>query len=179
MTKRNFFKIGLTACLAVLASCSPQPKNIFTGNTIDGENIWEIMSDIGVTTDVFITRDRIYSYPSLSFIQGQFSEGLRSFFWSLSSGAWTPEGNDCDDFALGAAFYMGYLHHSTQYKVEVSGIAFGEFYYIRDSGEGHAINVALVKNKDGAIKVVFYEPQTYSIVELSKSEIQSCIFWRF
>lgn len=180
-TRRNFLKssaITLTALLS--ASCSDSKSNkTVINSTINSEDIWNIMSSVGAgNTANFITRDTIYSLPSIEYITNQFSQNLKGFFFSLNSQGWKEQENDCDDFALGACFLMNFLHHNTVDKIRNTGIAFGEFYYIREQGGGHAINVAIVKD-NLEVKVVFYEPQTYSIVTLTQKEIESCVFWRF
>jgi hypothetical protein len=56
-------------------------------------------------------------------------------------------------------------------------LAVGELWYVRDSGEGHAINVALCGV--GPDDVVCYEPQTRKVVELSVTEKARVTLIRF
>ena len=180
MKKRDFLKVGVgVAATLVLASCKKPTNNTVTNFTLTAQEINDVMWEVGALPSNFFTRDASYSLPSISYINGEFSNSLRSFLFNLSSAEWKTESNDCDDFAMAACFLMNFLHHNTVNKVKNTGIAFGEFYYYKQGVGYHAINVAVVRDENQKIKVVFFEPQTYSIVELNKEEIESCVFWRF
>lgn len=91
---------------------------------------------------------------------------------------WTPESEDCDDFARFAAAYAGLLH--VRSKVP-TGLAFGEFAYLRSAfngGGGHAIN-AFVTREDGKLALNFFEPQNGQPLNLTPGEIESCVYCKF
>jgi hypothetical protein len=126
------------------------------------------------------TADQRYALPSKDWIEYQYSSSLHAMLSSLRNGVWIAEDNDCDDFARAAAFLAQYLHHNTIRKQSNTGLAFGEFWYIKQpGGEGHAINIFVYRNKKGEISVGFYEPQDQQIIKLTKKEIDSCIYYRF
>lgn len=179
MFKILFALIPLIFLLPFILSCSKQTKhNTVTNFTLNSTEVWGVMSDAGFgNISNYVIRDKNYSLPSENYIKNDFAGAFRSFLFQLDSGGWRAEENDCDDFALGAAFFMNFLHHNTANKVNKTGIAFGEFFYEKD-GAGHAINVAIVR-EDAKIKVIFFEPQTYSIITLTRKETESCVYWRF
>jgi hypothetical protein len=115
----------------------------------------------------------------LSFLSGPFTTAYQSYNIDMGLGFYDKEANDCDNFSSGAAHFMNFLHYQTpNRKFPNAGIAFGVFDYKRKDGTYHSINIAIVVSNE-KIKVVFYEPQTYSIVGLTNQEIWSCIRWHF
>lgn len=127
-----------------------------------------------VQADLFSVVDRVYAKPTLEFLEGAFSKSLRSVQNFFGVAAWSVEANDCDDFARCAAFLAQLLHYRTPGRPPASALAFGELWYVKDSGEGHAINIAFTDKG-----VVCYEPQTRSIVTLSVTEKGSVFKIRF
>jgi len=121
--------------------------------------------------------DRTYALPTLNFLGGAFSTALWSFQQFFEVLRWTPEANDCDDFARIAAGFAQMLHYLTPNRPPATALAVGELWYVKDSGEGHAINVALCgPSPDG---VVFYEPQTRQLVKLTDTELARVTIVRF
>jgi hypothetical protein len=180
MKRREVIALGLLGILGTMTGCGSKaaPSNTVTNFTLTSNQVAQVMYDNGCVDYRYSIRDAKYSLPTRDYISGPFSDSLRSFLFQLNSNQWKTDQNDCDDFSIAALFLMSFLHHNTVNKVTSTGIAFGEFHYIRDIGGAHAINVAIVRESD-KLKLVFYEPQTYSIVDLSKQEIESCVFWRF
>ncbi len=121
--------------------------------------------------------DTLYMLPTEEWMATQFPIALDNYFKDLKQAAWVKESNDCDDFSKLAAAFARVLHHNTKHKVRGTSLAVGEFYYKRDVGGQHAINFAVVRSKEGNIKVVFFEPQELKVVRLSKNEIYSCLNW--
>lgn len=121
--------------------------------------------------------DRRYALPTRGFIEGAFSSALWSFQKFFDVLNWTDEANDCDDFARIAAGFAQILHCLTPGRPPATALAVGELWYVRDSGEGHAINVALCGG--GPDDVVCYEPQTRKVVELSVTEKARVTLIRF
>lgn len=165
--------------LVLLSACGPKTTNTVTDFKVDGASVLTLMTDIGALTPNYITVDRNYSCPTRKFVEGEFSRALGAFISSMGTSGYKSSENDCDDYARAAAFFMGFLHHNTVHKISDTGIAFGEFYYTKAGAGGHAINVFLVHEEGNKVKILFYEPQTCSIVILSKEEIESCEYWRF
>ena len=121
--------------------------------------------------------DRRYALPTRGFIEGAFSSALWSFQKFFSILNWSEEAMDCDDFARIAAGFAQILHCLTPGRPPATALAVGEIWYVRDSGEGHAINVALCGG--GPDDVVCFEPQTRKVVELSVTEKARVTLIRF
>lgn len=123
--------------------------------------------------------DEAYMLPALDWVTGEFSDAWLAFRASL--GTWSEDDNDCDDFARGCAFFAQLLHHNTPQHELKTALAFGEFWYDRDIGGGHAINVFLYRDatSDVGVQIGFFEPQTGEAITLSQKELESCIAWRF
>jgi hypothetical protein len=150
------------------------------------------MEKAGVTNTLYtVVRDESYMCPSLNFVRGAFSNGFRSYMAAMGMNDYILNENDCDKYSNAAVHYMNFLHHQTSDKKRGTGIAIGIFDYIRGKdvtfnefgspltvNAGHSINVIILRHNN-EIKVVFYEPQTYSIVELTPAEIWSCTRWYF
>ena len=127
-----------------------------------------------VQPDLFSVVDRVYAKPTLEFLEGAFSKSLWSVQNFFGAASWSEEANDCDDFARCAAFLAQLLHYRTPGRPPASALAVGELWYVRDNGEGHAINIAFTDKG-----VVCYEPQTRAIVTLSPAEKNNCFKIRF
>jgi hypothetical protein len=125
-----------------------------------------------------IFADVAYALPSEQWLGQGFANALLKFFTELKTAKYSAEGNDCDDFARGAAWFAQLLHRRTPHNARTA-LAFGEFWYRKDSGLMHAINIALVRDPDSTYKPIFFEPQLYVVTLLSDREIQSCDTLRF
>jgi len=112
--------------------------------------------------------DRQYAMPTRNFLEGAFSSALWSFQAFFKTLDWTAEANDCDDFARIAAGFAQILHFLTPGRPPATALAVGELWYVKDTGEGHAINIALCGTD--ANDVVCYEPQTRKVVLLTPTE---------
>lgn len=128
---------------------------------------------LGVLPEDVSIADRSYAAVDQGFLASTFSADLGAWIFQLF-GKYAAEVRDCDDFARFAAA-VAQLWNSKTDGNGGNALAFGEFWYVKDSGAGHAINIGLAR--DG--EVVFYEPQTQRIVELSESEKWSCTLIRF
>lgn len=122
--------------------------------------------------DDFSIADRRYAALDLGFLATTFSADLGAWNFQLF-GKYAEEVRDCDDFARFAASVAQLWNAKSEN--EGHALAFGEFWYVKDNGDAHAINVALVEGG----KVVFFEPQTQRIVELTESEKWSAKMIRF
>jgi hypothetical protein len=123
--------------------------------------------------------DSAYELPSEEWFTSKFPAILGDFFKDLKQTRWVSESNDCDDFSKMAAAFAHLIHNNTPNHKTGTSLAVGEFYYQinGDPKQGHAINFAVVKTKEGKVKVVFMDPQTLNVVKLSETEIQACDTW--
>jgi hypothetical protein len=174
----TFFVVFIT--LLYFNGCSKQtPINTVTENTLTSDEVRDVMSkELGYDILEGKTADSIYSLPSENWIRNTFSSSYYNFLYSIKSNGYMSEENDCDKFAVLAYSYAHILHHNTTNKISKTGLTFGEFWYVSDRVGGHAINVIIVRNNN-TNKVLFYEPQTQQIVNLSTTEKDTCSFWRF
>lgn len=111
--------------------------------------------------------DSVYAAPTRRFVEGEFSRDLARVERDLGVSEYQPEKGDCDKFARRAAYWMMEWSEKTTANTG-AGIAFGVFLYARDAGGGHAINCFPENGR-----LVFYEPQTKRVVELSEAERRS------
>ena len=126
--------------------------------------------------------DADYSFPSEEWISGTFSKSWLTYNFSRGLEGYQPEKNDCEDFARRCASYACDLHAGN--TGQQTGLAFGEFYFTRDDGGGHAINCAVVADEraaelhsadhSAAPKLLFFEPQDGKVISLTETERSSC-----
>lgn len=174
-------RIPLIILLLALCSCSKQQNGsapvVKTGVVLTDLDLVGVMRQYHVIPfNGFATSDSRYALPPEDWVTGEFLDRLRSFQFSLKQTHYAAESNDCDDFAKMAAAFARLVHGNEKHERGTS-IAVGEFYYKIDGGGNHAINFAVVQAKDGRVKLIFLEPQTWAIVRLSESEVESCLNW--
>jgi hypothetical protein len=126
----------------------------------------------GIPPQVVWFKDGYYECPDYGWLQDVFAEGLEQFRKTQGISQYVPGGNDCDDFSLDTEFYARLTFRKSKPDSQAT-FACGLFSYRQASGGLHMINV-FVCDRD-APRLVYYEPQADRIVQLSKSEIQSCI----
>ena len=144
--------------------------------TIPGVSLETKLIDRKIAYDVIYIVDSSYVFPTLSWVKGPYSDGLSKFLADWVE-HYRAERSDCDDFSDAAAFYARGAHRFTEGQEGVA-LAFGEFYYKPDSGGAHAINAFFTVEHD-ALELMFYEPQTQKVINLSQAEITSCIYCQF
>ena len=167
--------------MMLFIGCGKQKETITSvvKQAIPITKIYSIMSDNGVYNMNSFCTDSLYSLPTENWIKTEFSTTLSLFLKSFKSSEWVTEENDCDNFSSMSYSFAQILHHNTKNKINNTGLCFGEFWYTKDINKvKHAINVIIVYEND-RYKVLFFEPQTQSIVELSKTEKESCEFYKF
>jgi hypothetical protein len=172
----------LLLLLLVLCSCNNerQPPSPEAGLMLDSLQVVEVMRGNGIIPfNGFAIADSAYELPSEEWFKNKFPAILGDFFKDLKQTRWVAESNDCDDFSKMAAAFAHLIHNNTPAHLKGTSLAVGEFYYKinGDNSQGHAINFAIVKTKEGKAKVVFMDPQTLSVVQLSEREVQSCDNW--
>lgn len=121
--------------------------------------------------------DTIYACWDADFVVNEFAKAAKAHLDKVV-GPYIPEESDCDDFAEECACFAHAVHRKTLEHPRQTAVAFGEFWYVRWDGVAHAINcfISLVK---GAWALLFFEPQTCQLVELTPEEIASCDMIRF
>lgn len=169
------------ALLLTLPGCKRQgPTTPPTPVTISSSELTRIFENNGIWT-MNANSDAFYAVPTLDWFENQFPRDWGKFTEMF----YRAENRDCDDFARGAAWYAQNLHGDTLGAPERTGLSVGEFWYTRLNGSKHAI-VAAVCRISGSTNLVlaFMEPQkspntTPAVINLSKSEYQSCYERRF
>lgn len=144
--------------------------------TVFSDEMLEFLTESGFTTRNRAITDSDFALPTEKWIKTTYSSALSDFLFKMRSDIPAEEDNDCDDFALAATFFAKLLHRRTKGRPEYTGLAFGEFYYIKTDVGGHAINFFVTN--DNGLKVCFYEPQTKEIIKLTEAEIKSNYYWR-
>lgn len=140
--------------------------------TVSGNELNEVLAHLTPGAPVILINDDKYLLPTPGWIKNDFSAGLFEFQAFFGISRWSTESNDCDKFALATVFYAHWLHEKSPNRTVSAGITCGEVYYISSRGGPHAINFFVVSNK-GELQVIFYEPQTCSIIQLSPAELKS------
>jgi len=121
-----------------------------------------------------VCADQDYAVPTSAWLLKEFYP----WFWQMRTAMGLrvySRKNDCDNYARAAAQAAEDCHSLTAGGPVAEGLSVGEFFYRKDSGEGHAICVAIVD--DG--RRMFFEPQSGAELQLSNQEIASCYFARF
>lgn len=118
-----------------------------------------------------ILADSSYAQPTLAWLQGAFWQSFKADRWA-KVGSYTRK-NDCDNWARAYAQHAEDCHAMSKGS-DAEGLAVGEFFYTKDSGDGHAIVIAVIDDQ-----VVFIEPQNGLTLQLTEAEILSCAFVRF
>lgn len=129
----------------------------------------------GIIASQEIYLDQKYVLPNFNWIKNEFSASFRSLKHYLTLESWISEKNDCDNFSCGARFLANTLNKLSTNKS--TGLAFGEYYYVLDSGGGHAINFFIHSPTQSLndLKLDFYEPQNDTVVRLSPTEKENCL----
>lgn len=139
----------------------------------------------GVRTEINIFHSDFH-LPDPAWISGPFGSAWAVILNELHFDY--QDGNQvCSDFA---AFGRVWAHRLNGLKKNGDSLAFCEFYYLRDTGGGHAINAGVWRDESGALQLSFFEPQptgklggfaveAMQPMELSQCEIESCYYCRF
>jgi hypothetical protein len=153
---------------------------------IDKVVVYHFLCDCGIPpTAELLLLDSDYVCPSEKWVREVFAPDFKAFkqslAWSIQHAVdleWVEEEFDCDNFSLLATSYASILHHATRSRKKEArtGFLFGEFYYTMGTFPfgGHAINAAIVTNERNRPRLLFFEPQDCTIVQLTQSEIESC-----
>lgn len=176
--------ISLFVCLSVVfISCSRPADNLQKENVPVGEHVFssaEIAYILATNeiTATFLLNDQEYVAPTKEWVEKQYTDKLTKFLFDYNLNHWTKESSDCDDIARAAAVQAAILFHNSENRRKGAGFLFGEFYYFKTGYGGHAMNIALVKDKN-TYKLVYYEPQLKYLVDISGMERRATIWGRF
>lgn len=121
--------------------------------------------------------DDRYMLPAKSWIAGEFAEALQWDQEKLGLSRYVYSKNNCNKFARHAKDFADRCHLATE-SPDDTALAFGEFWYVTDAGPGHCINCAVCR-ENAELELVFFEPQSCRLVNLSKKEISLCSGARF
>lgn len=165
--------------ILLTAGCGKKNNKAVTNHIANSDEINLAMDKAGAVTQFAFFADEKYSLPSESWIANEYSQALNSFLTSFKTSDYILEENDCDNFASMSFSFAQILHHNTPQKTAKTSLAFGEFWYIRKEGGGHAINVFAVWDGENKYRIVFYEPQLQKIVQLTREEIATVRYYRF
>lgn len=143
-------------------------------DVLDAIDAQRVMADIVGPNIKHVVNDKFYIYVTKEFISDKL-EGEIIKFLKKDNTSYKPERFDCDDYSLTSVVLARREHfHLTREQRPVT-ILFGEFYYMKNGAEPHAINCFLSKGN----QIGFFEPQSNKIIDLTSDEIKSCFFWRF
>lgn len=145
---------------------------------ITNSKIWQIMHHQGINPMAQITLDSMYAVPdqvSMSDFWKQYANLLRQLnFWEYHA-----EDNDCDDFAIGAWWFMRAAYRRTKIlekNPDSSAVSLGIFAYQPEKqASSHMINFMVDTNS-----ITFYEPQPQGELppgqpkSLTNEEAMSC-----
>lgn len=144
--------------------------------TVFSDDMKKLLIENGFNNRNFAITDSDFALPAEQWVKTTFSSAFLNFLFKIKADIGSEEDNDCDDFALAAVFFAKLLHHRTKNKPEYTGLAFGEYYYIKAERGAHAINFFVTN--DNGLKILFFEPQTGKIINLTDAELKSNYFWR-
>jgi hypothetical protein len=156
------------------------PQNPSTG-LVSREELESFLDDQGLRPRMgALLADRQYALPSRRWIQGVFTPFWKDLCSQLDIHKYAPERNDCDKSARLASAWAAICHARTP-GAPVAGLAFGEFWYVKDNPiAAHALCLAVTRNDSGGLALSFFEaiPVIAGLVELSPTEIVSCTAYR-
>lgn len=188
--KRKVYIISLVVLLvsSIFIGCDFNRKPSSGGGTTElpsapsrtysQQEVRDILLTNGIFTATSVAADTTYILATKEWIRKDFSDGLGTFQFQMGIDKWVSESNDCDKFSLATCFYAKWLSHSSPNRKVNASLAVGEIFYIQEkNSSGHAINFFIV-NENGAMNVLFYEPQTRSFVTLTPLEKFSVFFWK-
>jgi len=132
---------------------------------IDFKEIYYGLTNLGVKDSAITGLDVKYSVPTSKWILDT-SFSLSNQIKSIL-GDWKEESRDCDDFAMSTMALMRLFH---SYNNTSTALPVAYFQFFKEGMGWHAINLAFVDDK----KIIFFEPQTGQLLNLTKNEIKSC-----
>lgn len=136
------------------------------------ERIQELLDISGIGVDA-VFFDDMFAQVDKHWIETVLKDSFNDFRARYKI-AYNTQAFDCENFSRLYANWADILHSRTPGH-PVSGIAIGTFAFTRDDGLNHAINIAICNNGE----VVFIEPQSGNIIQLSDNEKWNALDCRF
>jgi hypothetical protein len=170
--------VSLLVCLLIIVGCKPSTTNVIISEPIQKENIywsdlqWYIKYDSGLNSTDTLYADNDYVLVDEDWFKENILNQFNDFLSKNGVYFGDANKNDCDNFSRAFSFFARVK--SSQAKFLKYDIAVGELYY-KNFDVGHAINFAIVLDKEGKKKIIFIEPQGPSIVNFSEEFKQSFV----
>lgn len=137
---------------------------------ITNGQIHDLTYEAGISPSVVSCDDRFYECMPYAFIQDELSDALEKWRKRDGTARYRPEAFDCDNFAKDTVHFATRTLLASKPNI-TAGVACGLFGYRQASGGLHMINVFVVDEA----RLLYYEPQADTIIQLGKGEIESCI----
>lgn len=163
--------------LAFTVSCGKvSEKPIPSHMTINAERVIKLIEEETKSPIILVKYldDMDYVLPTEEWVKKEFTKTLDQFLFDYNLETPIDQSRDCDDYA---AFGVN-IAHALNKKTE-AGVAVGEFGYFSGGFIPHVINVIVVADKNQKPKVLFYEPQTREIIQLTPEEKETCLSFVF
>ena len=128
------------------------------------------MACVGIDATFF---DDIYVQVDKAWLACEFKTSFAEFREKYGI-VYDPKAFDCENFGRLYSNWADMLHSRTPGH-PVSGVAIGTFAYTRDDALRHGINIAICNGGE----VVFIEPQSGNIIQLSENEKWNALDCRF
>lgn len=162
--------------------CGKVPSNtpIVSYQTLSSEQVKTLISN-AAPDEVFLNwsqitlTDQNYILPTEQWVRTIFSESFQTFLFNYNVKDAQLGRNDCDNFALYARTIANVLNRHNPNAKSGLGIAFGEAIGFSNI-ETHAINFVVVADKNKKAKIIFYEPQTGEIIDITNAI--PIFYWR-
>ena len=164
--------IILLAFVFLVVSCGkvPDSKVIPSFTTVSAREVQSFLTNqqyIGWNEPVLTDED--YVIPTVEWVNGELTKRFNQFTFDYNV-RWYVEGrNECDKFSLYARAIANTLNRHNP-NAGAAGIAFGEVFMLHGINS-HAMNFAIVAEKDKKLKLVFYEPQVSHTVSIYTNDL--------
>lgn len=149
------------------------PKKLDNNIQINFKELHQLIidSNIGYVQGSSIA-DAYYAIPSLDWYKSTYHKSVQ---FRVGAKLAYGESGDCDDYTYIAKAVASELN----WENGTASLPVGFFGYEQDSGSNHAL-IIFAYEENGKAKLGFYEPQHGGrFLNLTKKEIESCIFWYF
>lgn len=168
MKHLKYILLVITLSIFVI-SCGPSTTSGIEGKPALQQEISSIelerfiKNSNSVAADTFLFADATYTLVDEEWFKKNVLNKFNEFLVKNGVSSASVEKNDCDDFSRAFSFFVRVKSNQSNFiKYDISG---GELYY-RTLDMGHAINIAVVLDKNGNKKLLFIEPQGPSLVNL-------------
>lgn len=109
-----------------------------------------------------------YALPSARWIHNDFAAALYLAQQRDSLTAYSPGQWNCTNFSEHAKVVAAVCHLRTKDAPKNSALAFGVFDFVRADGSGHSVNIAVVRDREMNLGLVWFEPQECAVISTPK-----------